>query len=124
MSGLHDVCFESERRQAAEYTAALRQARDEAGADALIGLAIRELLWPGVKRRTWRAEELRDIVERADRRFSSDQGEPSTSRCGTKFGRVAEYGPHCGWPHWCALPDGHEGVHVCHCRVTSDGGVR
>lgn len=47
----------------------------------------------------------------------------SGDRCGEKFGDAVQYGLHPGWPHWCALESGHDGPHVCHCRMTSDGGV-
>lgn len=73
MSGLHDICHANERRQSEVFIQAMAQMRAAAGADALIGQAIRELLLPGVRRRTWRAEELREIVDRADRRFGLER---------------------------------------------------
>lgn len=66
--GLHDICYLNARVEADRYIAGLRAARAEAGADAWIGARIRGLLQPGVKRKTWRREELQRIVDQADAR--------------------------------------------------------
>ena len=70
MTGLHDICHSNARAQADGYTAALRQARIDAGVDAEIGVAVRLLLQPGVKRKTIRLDELREMVAQTEARWN------------------------------------------------------
>lgn len=70
MSGLHDICHMNARTQADEYTVALRRARIDAGVDAEIGVQVRLLLEPGVKRKTMRLDELREMVADTQARWA------------------------------------------------------
>ncbi len=68
--GLHAICYATSDERRAEHREQLAKVRAEAGADAEIGRAVRRLLLPGVKRRTWRREELQAIVDAADTRHA------------------------------------------------------
>ena len=69
-SGAHAMCQHRHDKAVAEYRAALAEARRHGDADAAIGRAIRRLLYPGVKRKTYRRDELQAIVDAADRAAS------------------------------------------------------
>jgi hypothetical protein len=66
-SGPHAICHQTIDRQHAEFNAALNEARRVTDANQLIAGHIRWLLQPGVKRKIIRLDELRAIVDRAER---------------------------------------------------------
>lgn len=64
---LHTTCHATVRTIRANFNQALRDRDRRATADEHIGQAIRRLTQPGAKRKTIRIDELRDIVDDADR---------------------------------------------------------
>lgn len=64
-TGVHALCTHNRDKAAREFRAALRQERRYGDAEAAIGREIKRLLLPGVKRKTYRRDELQAIVDRA-----------------------------------------------------------
>ena len=71
----HAVCEQTIRTIRAEFSADLRQARIDAGADAEIGQRLRLLLRPGVNRKMYRADELRALVDDVTARWNAAFGD-------------------------------------------------
>ncbi len=64
--GEHAACHMSLDKARADYRAALSDLRHTISANAEVGHEIRLLLLPGIKRKTYRREELQAIVDAAD----------------------------------------------------------
>jgi hypothetical protein len=64
---LHAVCHRNIDVQRSEFNAELARIRLAGGADRIIAARIRGLLLPGVGRKTVRVDELRQIVDHAER---------------------------------------------------------
>ena len=65
-AGPHGVCYMSLESKAKQFRAALSDLRHTISANAEVGHEIRLLLLPGIKRKTYRREELQSIVDAAD----------------------------------------------------------
>jgi hypothetical protein len=65
-AGPHGVCYMSLESKAKQFRAALSDLRHTISANAEVGHEIRLLLLPGIKRKTYRREELQSSVDAAD----------------------------------------------------------
>jgi hypothetical protein len=71
-AGEHAVCHMTLDRTVRDMRAAIENERQLRDADAAIGRAVRRMVWPGVKRRQYRRDELQALVDAADRRFGRE----------------------------------------------------
>jgi hypothetical protein len=71
----HLACHAALESTRAEYRQQLDGIRNRRDADGAIGRGIRRMLLPGVKRRTYRRDELQSLVDAADRAAGSDDSD-------------------------------------------------
>ena len=62
----HRICHANAEQRRAEYRAALAEARSQIDADTIIGSRLREWVQPGVRRKTYRRDEIETLIAAAD----------------------------------------------------------
>lgn len=67
--GEHAACYMALDEKAAGFRQSLAELRAAIDANAEVGRQVRLLLLPGIKRKTYRREELQAIVDAADASF-------------------------------------------------------